>query len=178
MKYPITDNRSIDKTEYNTRCTGNMLLCTVGLPRSGKSTWAKTTGFPIVNPDGIRLALTGKRWYGPIEHEVWATARTMVRALFWGGNKIVVLDSTNFQQRQRDTFIPSPDCVWDRQYVVFDTPAAVCKERAEKTYPELCDVIDWFEENWEPIKEEEGKIVRYITFDSSKEIRYDPAHCI
>ena len=29
------------------------LLATVGLPRSGKSTWAKEQGFPIVSPDAI-----------------------------------------------------------------------------------------------------------------------------
>lgn len=161
------DNRGIDKTEYDTRCIGNVLICMVGLPRSGKSTWAKTTDLPIVSPDGIRFALTGRRWYGPIEHEVWATARTMVRALFWGGNKVVILDSTNFQRQARDRFIPSPDCIWKRRFVIFDTPASVCKERAEKTYPELGDVIDWFKDNWEPIDEEkEGKIVERISCGS------------
>ena len=141
-------------------CDGNIFICTVGLPRSGKSTWAGKTGLPIVNPDGIRLALTGRRWYAPIEHEVWATARTMVRALFLGGNKIVVLDSTNFRLHQRDKFPPSPDCDWTRYFVVFNTSAEVCKKRAKKTYPELCDIIDQMVSKWDPIDEKvEGKIV-------------------
>lgn len=165
----IIDNRSIDTTKYDLRCLGNILVCTVGLPRSGKSTWAKATNLPIVNPDGIRLAMTGKRWYGPIEHEIWATARTMVRSLFWGGNKVVVLDSTNMTRKQRDGFIPSQDCIWKRRFVVFDTPIDVCKERAEKTYPELCDVIDWFADNWKAINEKrEGQIVDHV--------RYIPIH--
>lgn len=138
----------------------NILICTVGLPRSGKSTWAQKTKLPIVNPDGIRLALTGRRWYGPIEYEVWATARTMVRALFLGGNKIIVLDSTNFQLRQRDTFTPSPDCDWTRYFVVFNTSVEVCKERAKRTYPELEEIIDQIASKWDPINEKvEGEIV-------------------
>jgi len=161
----IIDDRSIDATKYDLRCLGNILVCTVGLPRSGKSTWARATALPIVSTDGIRLALTGQRWYGPIEHEVWATARTMVRSLFWGGNKVVILDAPAFQRRERDMFIPSPDCVWKRRFVMFDTSADVCKERARKTRPdELCDVIDWFAENWEPIDEkEEGQIVTNVS---------------
>lgn len=35
----------------------NILVITVGLPRSGKSTWAKTLGAPIVSCDAIRQAL-------------------------------------------------------------------------------------------------------------------------
>ena len=160
MKYPIIDDRDIDKTEYDVKCAGNVLICTVGLPRSGKSTWAKKTGLSMVNPDAIRLSMTGRRWYGPVEHEIWATARTMVRSLFWAGHKCVILDSTNFQRQARDFFVPSPDCVWKRRFVLFNTPADVCKKRAATTYPVLCDVIDWFAEHWEPIdEEEEGQII-------------------
>jgi len=38
-----------------------ILILTVGLPRSGKSTWAAKKGFPIVSPDAIRLAMHGMR---------------------------------------------------------------------------------------------------------------------
>jgi predicted kinase len=168
MKYPIISNRDIDiTTEFENCCKDNILICTVGLPRSGKSTWAKTTGLPIVSPDGIRLALTGRRWWGPIEHEVWATIRTMLRSLFWSGNKAIILDAPNFQRRARDAVCPSLDVLWTRHFILFDTPVDVCKERAMKTYPVLCDIIDWFAENWEPIEKEEGQIER-ITFDPSR----------
>jgi len=168
MKYPITDNRSIDiTTEFENRCTDNILICTVGLPRSGKSTWARATGHPVINPDGVRLAKTGRRWWGPIEHEVRADVRTMIRSFFWSGNKVLILDSTNFQKRARDTMCPSSDVLWERQFVIFDTPVDVCKERAMQTYPELCDVIDWFASNWEPIDErKEGSIIERITYNT------------
>lgn len=149
-----------DTTTYENPCTGNVLICTFGLPRSGKSTWARKTGLPIVCPDGIRLALTGKRWWEPIEHEVWATARTMVRALFYGGNKTIILDATNLTRKARDRFIPSPDCDWIRRFVVFNTSAEVCKERAARIYPELCEVIERFSKAREPIDEAvEGQII-------------------
>ena len=38
------------------------LILTVGLPRSGKTTWALAQGYPIVAPDAIRLAVTGQRY--------------------------------------------------------------------------------------------------------------------
>lgn len=150
--------------DTNSDTNSRILLCTVGLPRAGKSTYVQKLNLPVVNPDGVRLALTGRRWYSPIEHEIWATAITMIRSLFLGGHNIVVLDSTNFRRRYRDTFIPSYDCMWKRRFVVFDTPVNVCKERAEKTYPELCEVIDRFVENWEPIEREEGQIIETINY--------------
>ena len=170
MKHPIIDDRSIDATaEFENRCTDNILICTVGLPRSGKSTWAQNVNVPVINPDGVRLAKTGRRWWGPIEHEVWADVRTMIRSLFWSGNKVLILDSTNFQKRARDALHPSLDVLWKRRFVLFDTPVDVCKERAMQTYPELCDIIDWFADNWEPIDErKEGQIIERIIFDSSR----------
>jgi len=150
----------VDTTEYSCPCAGNILICTYGLPRSGKSTWARKTGLPIVCSDGIRLALTGRRWFGPVEHEVWATARSMVRAMFFGGNKVIILDATSLIRRVRDTFISSPDCTWTRRFMLFDTPVDVCLERAEATYPELCEVIERFNAAWEPVEEEEGQVIK------------------
>lgn len=167
MKYPI--NAEFDALECEKRCTGNVLICTVGLPRSGKSTWARKLVFPKVNPDSIRLALTGKRWWGPIEHQVWAMARTMVRALFLAGHKIVVLDSTNLSRKARDAFTPSEDVDWKRRFILFDTPILVCEERAKQTYPELCAVIEHMERTRDKIDEEvEGQIIERIKWTGNE----------
>jgi predicted kinase len=61
------------------------LILTMGLPRSGKSTWAKQQSVPIVSPDAIRLAMTGQRWVGELEDMVWVVAKYMVRSLFLAG---------------------------------------------------------------------------------------------
>jgi hypothetical protein len=58
------------------------LILTCGLPRSGKSTWARGQGVPVVNPDSVRLALHGQVYRKESENMVWAIAETMIRALF------------------------------------------------------------------------------------------------
>ncbi len=139
-------------------CRGNTLICTCGLPQSGKSTWARSTGHPIVSPDALRWALTGRRWYAPMEHQVWAMARTMVRALFLAGNKTVILDSTSCTRKQRDQFRSDEMVMWDCQYVSFDTIPYVCKERARLSHPELVPVIDRMARIWESIEDDEGPV--------------------
>lgn len=67
------------------------LLVTVGLPRSGKSTWAKQQGAPVVNPDAIRLALHGQAFLQEAEPLVWVMAKYMVEALFLAGHSTVIL---------------------------------------------------------------------------------------
>lgn len=144
-------------------CRGNTLLCTYGLPRSGKSTWAKSTGHPVVSPDALRWALTGRRWYAPMEHQVWAMARTMVRALFLAGHKTVVLDSTSCTRKQRDQFRSDEMVMWDCQYIKIDTTAELCKGRARLTYPELVPIIDYMVKNWEEIEDDEGPVYNCIS---------------
>ena len=136
------------------------LIMLNGLPRSGKSTWARKQGYPVVSPDAIRLAKTGRRWWSPIEHEVWATALTMVRALFLAGHDIVIVDMTSCTQRSRDNFKPSKDMFWQRWVKYIDTPIEVCIEvcieRAiNSDQSDLIEVIENQCMNWEQVKEEE-----------------------
>jgi predicted kinase len=79
-----------------------ILILTVGLPRAGKSTWARSQCHPIVNPDSIRLAIHGQRFVASAEGFVWATARAMVRALFLAGHDTVILDATNLTRKRRE----------------------------------------------------------------------------
>ena len=134
----------------------NTLICTVGLPRSGKSTWCDTmreTGWVVVNPDSIRLALHGQRYSAEAEGFVWAIAKTMVVSLFLAGNDKIILDATNTSKDRRKEW---QNDLWDTKFKVFDTHPSICKIRAfQDDMEDLCKVIDNMYEKWDGLTEEE-----------------------
>lgn len=118
----------------------NRLILTVGLPRSGKSTWSMGQCCPVVNPDSIRLALHGQAFYAEAESMVWAIAKLMVRSLFNAGHRCVILDATNLTEGRRAEWKSK---AWELEFVGFSTPAAKCVERAyASNRPDLVPVID------------------------------------
>lgn len=142
------------------------LLLTVGLPRSGKSTWARSTELPMVNPDSIRLALHGKAFDSAYEDEVWRLARLMVKSLFIAGHSYVILDATNLTEQRRREWDSE---LWDTGYVEFHTPVEVCTQRAiTSNTPYLIPVINRMAAQREPLTEDE----RLMEFDSEKFVNY------
>lgn len=130
------------------------LLVMVGFPRAGKTTWAKMQNAPIVNPDSIRLALTGQAFFGPAEHMVWATAHLMVEALL-NVHDTVILDSTNVTKARRSVW-KSPR--WRTLYVHVPTPWQTCYGRAGmQGKHDLRDVIDRMAQEWEPLGADEER---------------------
>lgn len=130
------------------------LFMPVGLPRSGKSTWCRSTKYPIVSPDAIRLALHGQPYIQQAEPAVWSMARYMVSSLFLAGHSNVILDATNITVKRREVW-ESED--WDRHFVVIPTPLNTCLERAKATgFP--ADIILQMAEDREPPTEAEGRI--------------------
>lgn len=130
------------------------LIMTMGLPRSGKSTWAREymlarPGVAIVNPDSIRLAIHGTAFDPKHEPRVWATAHDMVDALFLAGHTEVILDATNLTKARRNEWrVPK----WRRALVDFSrVPASECVKRAIKGDRDyLVDVIVRMSRNIEP----------------------------
>lgn len=129
------------------------LIALVGLPRSGKSTWAKKAGHPIVSPDAIRLAIHGQRFIAESEPFVWAVAKAMVRSLFLAGHAAVILDATNNTRKRRDEW-KSKD--WEMVFKVISTPDSVCLERAIAEGDEyIVDVIKRMSAEHEPLGDDE-----------------------
>jgi predicted kinase len=125
------------------------LILTVGLPRSGKSTWAKTTGLPMVNPDSIRLAIHGQPFLPEYEKQVWETARLMVNSLFIAGHDGVILDATSVKLKDRDKWKGD---FWTVKFKVFDTSKEVCLERAKKEWQDyLLAVIERMAATYQPL---------------------------
>ncbi len=129
-----------------------VLICTVGLPRSGKTSWAQEQGSPIVNPDSIRLAIHGQRFISDAEPYVWAVAKTMVRALFLAGHSKVILDATNITQKRRDEWL---DDRWSTQYHIIDTPVLECIARATgEGDMSIIPVIERMAASYEPLADD------------------------
>lgn len=138
----------------------NLLICTVGLPRSGKSTWAIQQGLPVVSPDAIRLAIHGKCFWAPAETQVWAATDLMIRSMFLAGHSTIILDATSVERRHRDErrCWPRDDTQprWAIKFAPFDTSAEVCKQRALATnMPDLVDVIDRMAARFDPLGSDE-----------------------
>lgn len=125
----------------------SILIVLVGLPRSGKSTWARQQGLPIVNPDSIRYAIHGRSFFDLAEPLVWAIAKVMVYALFLAGNSTVILDATNVTEKRRQEWISKN---WRTEFKVFTTPKDECIKRA-KEYGDnsLVEVIERMAAEWD-----------------------------
>jgi predicted kinase len=113
------------------------LILTVGLPRSGKSTWAReydpylqvcSQQIATVNPDSIRLTLHGTAFRREAEGLVWSIAHVMVESLFLAGHNTVILDACNHTARRRNEWLSDK---WDCRYVEFPATMIECIRRAE-----------------------------------------------
>ena len=123
------------------------LVLTVGLPYSGKSTYARAQGLPIVNPDSIRLALHGQRYAAPAEPFVWAIAQVMVEALFLAGHSRVIVDATHVTAKRREFWL---DRYPDLRLVVLRTSPAECIRRAKvASDDEIVPVIERMAKEWD-----------------------------
>ena len=80
-----------------------VLHITVGAPSSGKSTWAKSQGLPIVSVDDVKKEMkdSGENYNN---EKIFSTARERVCAIL-SDNKSVIYDSTNMGYRNRKAVI-------------------------------------------------------------------------
>jgi len=132
------------------------LVVTVGLPRSGKSTWAKQQGVPIVNQDAIRLALHNERFISAAEALVKVYAVYMVRALFLTGHAVVVLDETCTTRARRDFWRTAGK--WTTKFYCLSTAEAECLARAHDD-EEIKPTIQRMAESYEPLGQDEQAYV-------------------
>lgn len=154
------------------------LLITVGLPYSGKSTWAMAQEKPVVSPDAIRLSLHGERYSDVAEQMVWTIAHYMVQALFTAGHKQIIVDGCHITQKRRDFWRPSVSGgytrKWNCHFHVFETPDSVCRRRAiMENDVRILPIIERMSDEWETDDwEEPGQHEEYIhhRYDANLEV--------
>jgi tRNA uridine 5-carbamoylmethylation protein Kti12 len=134
-----------------------LLICLMGLPRSGKTTIVrelmKKHNAPVVRRDDIRLALHGMRYQKAAEPFVKAISDVMIRSLFLSGHNTVICDETNYSRAARD-YHKSKD--WKTVFYPVLTSPEICKERAIATeQPDLVSVIDEMYARYEPLGKDE-----------------------
>jgi hypothetical protein len=119
----------------------------MGLPRSGKSTWAKKTGFPIVNRDAIRLAVHGQPYIQAAESAVTMIEDYMVHSLFHAGHDLVIIDACHMKKAYRERWEHGP---WTLEIQVCGVGRDICIERAiHDGREDLIPVINRMADRWE-----------------------------
>lgn len=108
-----------------------MLIVTIGISGSGKSTWAKSTGLNIVSPDEIRKELTGDISDQTQNKRVWELAYKKTRELLSEGN--VIFDSTATSLATVKSLMNlAEECNSDIMFKFFDGTPDTCYNRIVK----------------------------------------------
>jgi len=130
------------------------LILTVGLPKSGKTTWAMSQNCPVVNLSAIRKAFHGQRYIREMEPWIWNLSKTMIKALLLAGHDTVILDGCNNTLAQRD---PWKDLDIDLiEFKVFSKSKEDCIQIAKDQNDfEVIQVIEEMFSNHEPLTKEE-----------------------
>lgn len=105
-------------------------IITIGIPASGKSTWAKTqTDFKEVNLDDCRKAICGDESNQEVTVEALALRSQMLEQLMANKEQIIVSD-TNVVPEYRQALIRLFQASnYKVTLVAFDTPYEVCVKR-------------------------------------------------
>jgi predicted kinase len=152
------------QVEVQEKCTAiekPKLFVLVGLPMSGKTTWARQNAprmcAAIVCPDEVRKAIHGHAYIPSAEPFVWATVRAMVPSLFAAGQPAIIIDACNVSEKRRKEWKSERH---ELVYVCFKTDYKECTARALKeSRLDLIPVIQRMQENLSFPKGENGETI-------------------
>ncbi|HYP14067.1 MAG TPA: ATP-binding protein [Bryobacteraceae bacterium] len=106
------------------------LIILVGLPGSGKSSWARQQGFTALSSDTMRFWLADNEDDQTIHREVFATLRYLIRRRLELRRPVTLVDATNLTRGERRTYIKLAQVHGCRaEAVFFDVPVELCKQR-------------------------------------------------
>ena len=132
----------------------NKVIGLIGLPRSGKTSWAqqwleaKWGPEPftriVVSRDAVRLALYGERFRAEREKDVHFIYSNMVKSLLLNPYNKICMDETNCSVKSIRGILQNYDI--NAEFVFINTPPEICKERA--ILSEQSDLIEVIPRMW------------------------------
>lgn len=135
-----------------------ILYVPVGIPGSGKSTWAQKQAMPVHSSDQVRRDFEAQGITDYDNAMVFAKVREGVAADLAAGESCIY-DATNLTEWERKDRISQCPGNVRKVAVMFDTPIEVCMERNSKRegparVPD--DIIRSMAKKFEPITDKEG----------------------
>ena len=103
------------------------VIVLVGLPGSGKSTWAARRKLPVLASDAMRAALADNETDQSIHKRVLAALRYLVRQRVAIGRPVTVVDATHLTRWERRPYFRLKGCTLEA--VFFDVPIEECQRR-------------------------------------------------
>lgn len=107
-----------------------VVVLTIGLPGSGKSSWFKRRGVTPLSSDLLRTLLFDNITEQRYQDLVFSTLRSLLRARLIAGMQWNYIDATNLSPKERHGWIKmAREFGYEVHAVFFDVPLEVCMER-------------------------------------------------
>lgn len=153
------------------------IILTVGLPASGKSTWAKerirkSENFVRINRDDIRMMLKNQGQLDPnLENMVTDIQHSIVN-LALSRKQNIIIDNTHLKRKYITDMIEKYNHRADIEFMVFDVPADKCIERDKLRSNSVGEaVITKFAKDFKTLKD-------IFVFQNYPKVKSEEAHFI
>lgn len=109
------------------------VIVLIGVPGSGKSTWAAKQNATVISSDELRGVLNGDVKNQDLHAKVFATMRYLLRTRLELGATPTIIDATNIRRKDRKAWLQIANKFGASvDAVLFDLPIEVALERNRK----------------------------------------------